>query len=147
MIRQRRRLYTAEDEATRPWRWFASPQAAEFWLDAAIKRKWYRKHSPIRHVKLCYPCKGNMASGVIEGNVLTINVPAPALHMALLIHELTHPIVGVTKGDKPEDHERDHGKRFAGALIEAYRHLDCAATADDLTAEFDERGVQWEEFK
>ena len=143
---QRYKLYSAEDDATQPWRWFASPQAAEFWLDKAIQKKWYRKNSPVRHVKLVYPCNANMASSIIDGEVITISVPAQALHMGLLIHELTHPVAGVTKGGTPADHEKDHGRRFAGALIEAYRHLDCTATAKDLQAEFEKRGVKFDPF-
>lgn len=138
-MKQRYRLYDAETTATQPWRWFASPQAAQLWLDKKLRTKFWRTHSKIRHAKLVYPCAGNMSSALLDGDILVIEVIPESLAVPTLTHELAHGLVWIPG----KDPERDHGKRFAGALIECYRHFDCAATADRLAAEFDERGVKW----
>ena len=141
-MKQRYKLYAAELVATQPWRWFASPQAAQLWLDKKVRTKFWRRHSKIRHVKLVYPFMGAMSGATLDGDILVIEVLPESLAVPTLIHELAHGLVWIPG----KDPERDHGRRFAGALIEAYRHFDCAATADALIAEFETRGVKWEEY-
>jgi len=140
-LRQRYRLYAAEDEATKADRcWFASAEAAQMWLDRAIRRKWWRKHSDIRHVRLAYPYAGGMSGATKEGPVLTICVRPESLNTATLVHELTHGLVWLPGNDS----ERDHGKRFAGALIALYRLLEGVAIGHAVEDAFDEAGVQYE---
>ena len=146
-IRQRYRLYRAEGAAAKHYRWFASVEAARFWLKRTIARTWYRKNSPIRHVELEYPTFGTMAGGVTDGDKLTIYVPADGLYVQLLLHELAHPIAGFSPGNSPDDHEKDHGPRFAGVLIEVYRRLFSADAAKDLIRAFEEYGVRWKPFE
>jgi len=148
MLRQRYPLYEAELEATQPWRWLGGRDAADAWIKTRMRTKFWRTHCPnIRHHILTYPAPGKMSGGLDDKGVLLIGVLPESLMVPTLIHELTHPLVGVTKGTTPADHERDHGKRFAGALIEAYRHFDCAKTAEDLIKAFDRHHVRWESFE
>lgn len=139
-IKQRYKLYAAEEAATHPWRWFASPEGAQMWLDKKIKTKWWRKVSDVRHVKLVYPYGGGMCGATKEGKVLTVCIIPDGLNVPTLIHELAHGIVWIPGNDS----EKDHGKRFAGALIDCYKHFDCADTAENLEDAFDEAGVQYE---
>lgn len=143
MIKQRYKLYAAEDEATKADRcWFGGIEAASMWLDRAIRKSWWRKHSQIRHVKLLYPYAGGMSGATLEGNVLTICIRPESLNTSTLIHELAHGLAWVAGHDS----EKDHGPKFAGALIEAYRHLDCAASAEAVAEAFDEAGIRVQEF-
>jgi len=142
MIRQRYRLYAAEDKATKADRcWFGSAEAAQMWLDRAVRRKWWRKTSDIRHVKLVYPYAGGMSGATKEGVVLTICVRPESLNSSTLVHELAHGLAWHPTGDS----EQDHGKKYARALIECYRHLDSAAMAEAVQNAFDDAGVQYEE--
>jgi len=142
MIRQRRKLYKSEDKGSQPWRWFASPEAAQMWLDQRVARKWWRQMSDIRHAVLKYPSPGGMSGAVKEGNVLTISVRPASLCTSTLIHELAHGLVWVPGNDP----ERDHGPKYAGALIEAYRHLEGAEVASAVAKAFDESGVRYDPF-
>jgi hypothetical protein len=143
MIRQRYRLYAAEDQATKADRcWFGSAEAAQMWLDRAIRKKWWRKACQIRHIKLVYPYAGGMSGATLEGAVLTICVRPESLSTTTLIHELAHGLAWVPGHDS----EKDHGPRYAGALIACYRHFDCAAAAVVVENAFDEAGVKYEEF-
>jgi len=143
MIRQRYKLYEAEESAMRATReWFGGAEAAQMWLDKAVRRKWWRKASAVRHVKLVYPYAGGMSGATLEGAVLTICVRPESLNTVTLIHELAHGLAWVPGHDS----EKDHGKRYAGALIECYRHFDCAAAAVAIEDAFDEAGVKYEEF-
>jgi hypothetical protein len=139
-LRQRYRLYRAETKATEPCRWFSSAEAAQLWLDKKVRTKWWRGSTDVRHVKLVYPYGGGMSGATKEGTVLTICVTPDSLSVPTLIHELAHGIVWMPGRDS----EKDHGSRYAGSLIECYRHFDCAETADDLEAAFDEAGVKYE---
>lgn len=142
MIRQRYKLYAAEDRATKADRcWFGSAEAAQLWLDKAIRRKWWRKRSDIRHVKLVYPYAGGMSGATKEGAVLTICVRPESLNTSTLVHELAHGLAWNPKANS----EQDHGKAYAGVLIDAYRHLDCAATAEAVAEAFDDAGVKYDE--
>jgi hypothetical protein len=141
-LRQRYRLYDAENEACQPARWFGSAEAAQVWLDRQVRRKWWRKHCDIRHTKLVYPSHGVMSGARKEGDLLIIEVIPESLCVPTLVHELAHGLVWIPGNDP----EKDHGRRFAGALIEAYRHFDSARTADDLVRAFEKRGVKWEPF-
>lgn len=138
-MKQRYRLYGAEMNATQPWRWFGSPQAAQLWIDAKVRTKFWRKNSDVRHVKLIYPYMGKMSGAHKDGKVGTIDVLPESLAVPTIIHELAHLAAWVPGNNA----ERDHGPRYAAMLIECYRHFDCAATADKLIAEFDEKGVKY----
>jgi len=142
MIRQRFKLYAAEDKATQADRcWFGGIEAAQMWLDKKVATKWWRKQSPIRHVRLVYPYGGGMSGATLEGNVLTIAIRPESLNTSTLIHELAHGLAWVPGHDS----ERDHGKKFARALIECYRHFDSAAMAEAVEDEFDEAGVRYDD--
>jgi len=139
-LKQRYKLYEAEDTATQPWRWFASVQGAQMWVEQRIRRKWWRSVSDIRHVILEYPHPGKMSETTKEGNVLRLQMIPDGLNSYSLIHEMAHGLVWIYGNDS----EKDHGRRFAGALIECYRHLFAAEIANDLIREFDARGVKWD---
>lgn len=141
-LRQRYRLYEAEDEATKPWRWFASVDGAQMWVDKRLRKKWWRKHSQVRHVKIVYPFPGKMSEAHLDGIVGTLKFIPEGLYMEAIIHELAHFLTWVPG----KNQERDHGKRFAGALVECYRHFDCASNADELLKFYDKYDIQWEEF-
>lgn len=140
-LKQRYRLYRAEDEATKADRsWFGSAEAAQMWLDRAIRRKWWRKHSDIRHVRLVYPYAGGMSGALKEGNVLTVSIRPESLNTATLVHELAHGLAWVPGHDS----EKDHGKRFAGALIALYGLLEGAEIGRAVQQAFDEAGVKYD---
>jgi len=141
-IKQRYKLYRAEEDATTPCRWFSSVEGAQMWLDKKVRTKWWRKVTDVRHVKLVYPYGGGMCGAAKEGVVLTVCVIPDSLCVPTLIHELAHGVVWIPGHDS----EKDHGPRYAGALIECYRHFDCAEAAEDLEDAFDEAGVKYEAF-
>jgi hypothetical protein len=140
-LKQRFKLYAAEDAAMKTERcWFASVEAAGMWLDKKVATRWWRKASPIRHVKLLYPFAGGMSGATLEGNVLTIAVRPESLNTSTLIHELAHGLAWVPGHDS----ERDHGPRYARALIECYRHFDSASAAAAVEDAFDDAGVRYD---
>src|SRR4030042_827123 len=112
-LKQRYKLYKAEDVATQPWRWFASAEAAQMWLDKKVRTKWWRKSTDVRHVKLVYPYGGGMSGATKEGAVLTIFITPDNLGVPTLIHELAHGIVWMPGRDRG----KAHGTRYEGARV------------------------------
>jgi hypothetical protein len=104
--------------------------------------KWWRRVTDVRHVKLVYPFPGRMSGAMKEGAVLTICITPDNLCVPTLVHEMAHGVVWLPGSDS----EKDHGRRFAGALIECYRHFDCADTAEDVEEAFDEAGVLYDPY-
>lgn len=141
MIKQRWKLYAAEDKATQADRcWLGGIEAGQMWLDRAMRKTWWRKRSPIRHVKLVYPYGGGMSGATLEGNVLTVCIRPESLNDCTLAHELAHGLAWNPNGDA----EKDHGPKFAGALLACYRAFVGAAVADAVKDAFDETGVKYE---
>jgi len=142
MLRQRKLLYDTEDELMKPWRYFSSVEGAQMWVDKRLRKKWWRKHSDVRHIKIVYPFGGVMSEAHLDGIIGTLKIIPEGLYLEAMVHELAHFLTWIPgKND-----ERDHGKRFAGALIECYRHLDIASNGEELQKAFDKAGVQWEEY-
>jgi len=141
MIKQRYKLYAAEDAATKADRcWLGGIEAGQMWLDRAVRKKWWRKQCQIRHIRLVYPYGGGMSGATLEGDVLTICVRPESLNTSTLIHEMAHGLAWVPGHDA----EKDHGKRFARALIECYRHFESASMAQAVEDSFDAAGVKYD---
>lgn len=142
---QRKKLYASEDELIGPVDWYASPAGAQFDVNAFLRKDWWRKRTSVRFVTITYPAKTTGATK-LDDTHWDISFRPKSLCDLNLAHELTHILVGVTSGDTPAHHERDHNSRFSGAELEVVKRFVSASVAERLRAEFDERGVKVVEF-
>lgn len=143
---QRERLYDAED-AIGFEGFYTTVEAAQMVVDKILRTKWWRQRSRVRFVRVVYPAEGMSGAFPEDDTHWKIEFSPARLCEISLMHEMTHVLVGVTKGNSPAHHERDHGPKYAGALLAVWRRFLSARLAKALQDEFDERKVKYAEFQ
>jgi len=142
-VGQRARLYASERVLIGPVEWYAGLPVAQAHVNAFLRRQWWVKHSPVRYVTLEHPSKG--MSGAVRFDDLHwgIGFGYTSLCNLNVGHELTHVLVGVTRGTDLASHERDHNPKFAGAELEVVKQFCGAYVSDLLRTDFEARGVKY----
>jgi hypothetical protein len=134
----RDRLYTAENILIGPVRWYLSLDGAQAHVNAFLKRKWWRDHSPVRFVTVVYPMKGMSGAVQVDEKNWEIHFSYTAVCDLNIAHELAHILMGVVPGTTPEDHEKDHDAYFAGAELEMVKRFCGLWVAERLREQFAE---------
>jgi hypothetical protein len=139
---QRDRLYAAEDRALGYGGFYSTVEAAQMEIDSMLRTKWWKDRCGIKYVRAVYPARG--LSGAVKDDETHGHIDFSPARMceSTLYHEMSHFIAGMTKGQTPKDHEKDHGPGFARTLLDVHRRFNSAAMSAKLEWEFEENGVK-----
>ena len=140
--KQRDKLYAIENSIGYGG-FFMSLEAMQGTIDRMVRTDWWKKRTPVRHVRAGYPGYGMSGSNRLDKANWEILFHAARACERTLMHEMTHPLVASRKGTTLADHEWDHGPNFVGALLAVYRRFRMAYEAEMLERKFDEQGVRY----
>lgn len=143
-VKQRKRLYDAENDAW-PEYGTPTPEAAQGWYDWIVASPWWRRHSPVKHVRVKYPVYGKLSGITLEDNVAVVEFGPFSLTKPCLLHELGH-VLDYHPGTSADDMERDHDPVYAGILLALVKKYMGAWEAKRLERCFRHRHVQWQPY-
>ena len=140
--KQRDKLYTIEDKIGLGG-FYMTLEAIQGTIDRMVRTDWWKKRTPIRHVRALYPGYGMSGGNRVDDTHWEILFHSARVCERSLMHEMAHPLVAYRKGTTLADHEWDHGPNFVGAMLLLYRRFRMATEAEDLQKLFDKYGVRY----
>ena len=132
---QKHLIYEADDDWGN-YGYFGGVEAAQFWVDHIVARKFWRDYHTVLHVRLRYPVAMGCGYHRLDDKNGRIDVRAPRLCEAVLGHELGH-------APSYTDGTIDHGKKFAWFYLDIVRHVMGTEAAASLQAIWDRLGVKY----
>jgi hypothetical protein len=141
------KIYDAERDAGLNGGPGGTLEGVQAWYDWAIKTKWWREHSVVRHVRVIYPSVGKM-SGVIkffgegERRVAEVHYGVWSMSEGGTMHEATHMMKGLLISGADDD--RDHLQAFATMYLRVVKRYMGKWSADKLAEQFLIHKVDWD---
>jgi len=150
----RERIYDAERDAGLCNGPGATLEGVQAWFDWAVKTKFWKDNSTVRHVRAKYPVVGKMSgaykfSGEGERRIAEVEFGVWSLAEGTVMHESTHLMKNLYR--EGADDEQDHGPAFASMYLRVVKRYMGAGWAASLEKEFIKHEVKydanWEEVK